>query len=356
VSGRTSDEGRYSKVSRRMWTDERFRKLSKPKPNAQTLWQRLLTGPELGCVPGLFRAREGGIADDLGWSVKAFRKCWNEIATSRMAEADWAAGLVWVPNAIVHNEPQSTNTIIGWRLALLELPECDLKRRALAVIREHLEGMGVVWVEAFEKATAEAKSKPRAMPSPMAKAKPSGKPSRIQEQEQDKEERDQRPPISKDLTGTGAQEAPPTTPTGLGFEDAAETICPLNLLEQAKAAGVFEAIHGHLGCEVRALEHHAHEFVSFWTIGKGMGRRKRLWVRELRQRLITLHHEGKLAVPGERPVDPERAALGERRAAAQKAAEERRIAELNERARALVGDGPVNFDLKALIAGIGGNV
>ncbi|HEY3234629.1 MAG TPA: hypothetical protein VGJ84_07920, partial [Polyangiaceae bacterium] len=81
MSGRTPDEGRYSKVSRRMWDDERFRELSPAPPNAQTLWQRLLTGPELGCVPGLYTARLGGLADALGWPADALREKWDEIAS-----------------------------------------------------------------------------------------------------------------------------------------------------------------------------------------------------------------------------------------------------------------------------------
>lgn len=215
MSGRSPDEGRYSKVSRRMWNDEHFRGLSRAKPNAQTLWQRLLTGPELGCIPGLFPAREGGLADALEWPLVAFRRCWLEIAAKEMAEADWRAGLVWVPNGIVHNEPQSTNAIIGWRLALRELPECELKHRAIDGLRAHLTGMGPAWVAAFESAVGEVKSKPKqtpsataiGKPSPMAKAMPSPMasetPSRIQEQEQDSREEPRSVVVSgsQDLTG-----------------------------------------------------------------------------------------------------------------------------------------------------------
>lgn len=214
MSGRTPDEGRYSKVSRRMWDDERFGELSAAKPNGQTLWQRLLTGPELGCVPGLFAAREGGLADALRWPVAALRKCWKEIEDSQMAEADWRAGLVWVPNGIVHNAPQSTNVILGWRLALRELPECSLKHRALQGIREYLAEMGPVWVKAFDSAMAEPTAKPKdkasLMPKAMALAKasamPSDTPSRIQEQEQDSGERKNTQGGSQDLT-SNAHEA-----------------------------------------------------------------------------------------------------------------------------------------------------
>lgn len=185
MSGRTPDEGRYSKVSRRMWGDARFQALSKAKPNAQSLWQRLLTGPELGCIPGLYPARIGGLADALGWPLKATKACWDEIATQKMAEADWTAGLVWVPNAIAHNEPQSPNTVIGWRLALRELPECELKVRALSRLRDFLHAKGEAWVKAFDEAIDKPSPKAQAMPS----AEPSDIPCCNQEQEQDSEDK-----------------------------------------------------------------------------------------------------------------------------------------------------------------------
>jgi hypothetical protein len=142
-----------------MWVDESFQALSKPLPNAQSLWQRLLTGPELGCIPGLFSARLGGLADALDWSKEDTQRCWEEISAQGLAEADWAAGLVWIPKAIVHNEPPNPNVVISWRLALCELPECDLKKRAIETIRAFLENLGPSWVNAFDSMTSKGSPK-----------------------------------------------------------------------------------------------------------------------------------------------------------------------------------------------------
>lgn len=147
-------EGRYSNVSRRIWGDEKFCSLSAPKPNAQTLWFRLLTGPELGNVPGLFAARERGLADALGWSDAAFRRCWDEIANAGMAFADWSAGIVWVPKSLDHNPPHSTNVVLSWKLSLKELPESNLKAQAMASIGARVEAMGEPWAKAWAKASA----------------------------------------------------------------------------------------------------------------------------------------------------------------------------------------------------------
>lgn len=146
MSGRTPDEGRYSKVTRRMWDDEQFRQLSAAPPNAQTLWQRLLTGPELGCIPGLYAARLGGLADALGWSIEDTKEKWAEIESKRMAFADWRAGLVWVPKAIRHNGPSSPNTVVAWRKAANQLPECALRAKAFLGISEFLTEMGPDWI------------------------------------------------------------------------------------------------------------------------------------------------------------------------------------------------------------------
>lgn len=155
---RKPEEGRYSKVSRRVWGSSDFRELSAPKPNAQTLWFRVLTGPELGCIPGLFEAWEGGLASALRWSVRDLRRCWDEIEARRMASADWNAGLIWAPNAIHHNFPENPNTVKGWRLAWKELPDCTLKTRAARALMEtfaakdaeSLPKSGPTWVEAFQ--------------------------------------------------------------------------------------------------------------------------------------------------------------------------------------------------------------
>lgn len=155
---RKPEEGRYSKVSRRVWGSSDFRELSAPKPNAQTLWLRVLTGPELGCIPGLFEAWEGGLASALRWSARDLRRCWDEIEARKMAVADWNVGLVWAPNAIHHNFPENPNTVKGWRLAWKELPDCALKTRAARALMETFaakdaEGLpksGPTWVEAFQ--------------------------------------------------------------------------------------------------------------------------------------------------------------------------------------------------------------
>lgn len=214
-----SKPGRYSKVYRRMWVDEKVKKLSQPPPCGVTLWLRLLTGPELTNIPGLFPAWEGGLASALHWSLEAFRDAFAELNRQGMVEADWDAGLVWVPNAIEHNEPESIHVVEAWEATIRELPDCPLKHKAFAVLEAWAKAKGMAWAKAWEKACPKGDRGP----------------SPIQEQDT----RSDRVGGSKDLTGSATPEpkatpSPAPTPQRLPTrgERAAEDlmICPASEL------------------------------------------------------------------------------------------------------------------------------
>lgn len=142
---------RYRKISIRVWGDERFRQLSKPKPNAQTLWFYLLTGPHTSAVPGLFLSGEASLAEALEWPLPAFRRCFSELTAQTMALSDWEHRVVWLPKSVGHNAPESPNVVKSWATALDEIPECHLKRVAAQALRDFIEGMGEGFREALRK-------------------------------------------------------------------------------------------------------------------------------------------------------------------------------------------------------------
>lgn len=200
----SSDSGRYSKVSRRIWNDSAFRKLSQPsKESGAWLFLRLLTGPELTCIPGLFQAWEAGLAQALGWSLKGFRKAFAEVSGQGLARADWSTGLVWLPNAIKHNEPVSPNVVLSWKTAWDEMPECDLLAEAKEALRAWAEAKGPAWAEAFEKVAG----KPSAKPSRKASPEPSPHPSPNQEQDQEQDQKQE-----QEAADAAKGAAPPGTP------------------------------------------------------------------------------------------------------------------------------------------------
>ena len=148
---------RYSCVARRTFGDARVRALSSPPPNGQSLFIRLLIGPELTNIPGLIIAGEQGLAEALGWPLKGFREAFAEVSAQGLAKADWGARLVWVPKSLKHNRPQSPNVVLSWRTMWVELPECDLKREAYQAMKRFFAEH-----QAFAKAFAEACPDPSA--------------------------------------------------------------------------------------------------------------------------------------------------------------------------------------------------
>jgi len=123
----------------------------------------------------------------LNWDQEAFDEAFLEVSDQGMAKADFKAKLVWLPKAIQHNKPESPNVVRGWRVELDLLPECDLKREAIAGIRAALEGAGPSYVEAFDELQT-GRQKESAKPSPKPSAKASQKTMANQEQEQEQEQ------------------------------------------------------------------------------------------------------------------------------------------------------------------------
>lgn len=182
---------RYRKIEVRTWSDEKFGSLTPMPPSGQGLWFFLLTGPHTGPIPGLFRVGRAAMAEELNWDIEAFDKAFAEVSAQGMAKADFKAKLVWLPNAIKHNKPESPNVVRSWRVELDLLPECDLKREAIQAIRSHLQGIGEAYVSAFDEIHF-SKKKVEQNPLPNACLKPSPKPSAKampnQEQEQEQEQ------------------------------------------------------------------------------------------------------------------------------------------------------------------------
>jgi len=166
---------RYRKISPRIWGDERFRALSAPRPNAQTLWIYLLTGPHTTLIPGLFSAGEAGLAEALGWPLKSFRGAFQELHCQGMAQADWQGRVVYLPKALKYNPPESPSVVKSWAGALDELPECQLKHQAIEAFRVWLAGCGAAWVAAWLSALFKSSDDPA--------------PHQEQEQEQEQERR-----------------------------------------------------------------------------------------------------------------------------------------------------------------------
>ena len=191
---------RYRKIEVRIWSDEKFRALSPLPPSGQSLWLFLLTGPHTGPIPGLFRSGKMALAEELGWSSKAFSKAFAELEAQGMAKADWKNRVVWLPKSIIYNLPQSPNVIKSWEEELKLIPECTLKTEAIDGIKDGIMVLGEAYVSVFIEITHR---KAFGKSSGNSSGKPSGKPMPNQEQEQEQEQ--EQKDIS--LSGAGAGEA-----------------------------------------------------------------------------------------------------------------------------------------------------
>lgn len=140
---------RYRKVSLRIWGDSRFRNLSRPEPNAQSLWFQLLTGPYTTLIPGVVLAGASALAEVHGWDVKRYLERFQEVADSGMAFADWTARIVWLPNGIYHNEPENPNQVKGWRSTWPLVPESPLKYQVFIGLRDYMAERGETFLQTF---------------------------------------------------------------------------------------------------------------------------------------------------------------------------------------------------------------
>lgn len=173
---------RYRKVEVKTWVDNKFRQLSPMPPSGRGLWLFLMTGPFTGPIPGLFRAGRAAMSEELEWDIEAFDEAFREVSSQGMAKADFKERLVWLPNALKHNKPESPNVVRSWRDEIELLPECDLKNEAIANIRNHLMALGAAYLQAFDEILTDENK-----PSPKASRKASPKTTPNQEQEQEKE-------------------------------------------------------------------------------------------------------------------------------------------------------------------------
>jgi hypothetical protein len=147
--------GFYRKIDTKIWSDSRFSALSRPKPNAQTLFLYLLTGPHTGQLPGIFIAGKRGLAEALGWSEAEFDQCFVELEKTMSVTADWRHRVVAIPKAAKYNLPNSPNQLKNWRRVLESLPDCTARSLYYGYVSALVKRLGPRFVEAFETTGAE---------------------------------------------------------------------------------------------------------------------------------------------------------------------------------------------------------
>lgn len=140
---------RYRTLDVRLWGDTKFRALSRIQPSGQALFLYLLTNPNTTSIPGLFRAGAAGMAEELGWTTEGFLEAFREVMAEGLVKADLDSRVIFIPNAIKFNKPQSINVVKSWHYHWDEIPECPLKFEAYQILKDFIKGMGNAFLDAF---------------------------------------------------------------------------------------------------------------------------------------------------------------------------------------------------------------
>lgn len=143
---------RYRKVDPRIWNDAKFRRLN---DQGKLAFFFLLTHPHMTAI-GAMRASLPGLASEIGWTEEAFREAFAEASQKGMAQIDEKASLVWLPNFLKYNPPESPNVVKAWSTSLDLLPECSLLSVVVSSAVAFAEGMTKGFAEALPESFSKA--------------------------------------------------------------------------------------------------------------------------------------------------------------------------------------------------------
>ncbi|CAI1687960.1 hypothetical protein [Serratia fonticola] len=194
----------YRKVKVKMWSSPKFQALSALPPSGQSLFIYLLTGPFTSAIPGLFKGGRAAMAEELGWEQEAFDEALNEALTMGIVEVDLKARLVWIPEAIHDNPPESPNVVKSWAKPFENLPDCALKIKAWNSLRAASYAVSESFGMAFDKAIVK--------PSDMALLKSCGNQENRRTGEQERIK-------NKNLLPGAEKNQPPTEGDGCEFSE-----------------------------------------------------------------------------------------------------------------------------------------
>jgi len=76
---------------------------------------------------------------------REFRKGFQELTARGMVKVNEKAALVWLPNWLRYNRPESPNVVKSWPTVLQLLPECKLKSEIVKKLKAFTEGLPEAW-------------------------------------------------------------------------------------------------------------------------------------------------------------------------------------------------------------------
>ena len=153
----------YRKVDTRIWNDAKFCALS---DSGKLVFLMLLTHHNMTSL-GAMKASIAGLAEEIGWDGRRFGRAFHESVGLGMVEHDPKVCLIYLPNFIKYNKPESPNVMKSWVKASVLLPECALR----SVVLQKAEGLTEGLTEGFREAFREEMAKSYPCPLPNQKQK-----------------------------------------------------------------------------------------------------------------------------------------------------------------------------------------
>ncbi len=192
---------RYRKIDPRIWNDEKFSSLSDA---GQLAFLFVLTHPLMTSLGALRGTPEGLAGEKYGWEAsnegfrEAFREAFAELSRKGLLRLD-GRGLIFAPNFLKYNRPESPNVIKAWKGSLDLLPECQLLAEVLIRAKACIGAMSKAYQEAFQEAFGEDLEK--ALTKASVKTMPNQEQEQEQEQEKEKVEKEiSRPKVQREPT------------------------------------------------------------------------------------------------------------------------------------------------------------
>lgn len=139
---------RYRKIDTRIWSDQKFNEMS---DYGKLVFFMVLTHPHLTAL-GAMRATIPGLATELHWTVDKLKQALGESFLNKMVIFDEDAALMWLPNFIKYNQPESPNVVRSWNHSLDYLPECKLKNTLIEKINLYISKLSFPFQEALPEA------------------------------------------------------------------------------------------------------------------------------------------------------------------------------------------------------------
>lgn len=143
---------KYRKVSPAIWNDAKFRAFD---DSAKLVFFLLLTHPAMTAL-GAMRATLQGLALELAWPLAKMKRAFAQVEACGMVRHYAEVGVMWLPNFLHYNGPESPNVVRAWQSALEALPEGLVRDEVVRHASEFAEGLQEAFSKAFREALRQA--------------------------------------------------------------------------------------------------------------------------------------------------------------------------------------------------------